>query len=254
MDLPTILAVAVTVVAGIAMGAINNVAGGAGVLGLLAFEYLWGLPLERANPSTRLAAVAIGTFAFLGFLRAGRQVPRRAWLQALMALPGAILGSHLALGLPPMLFRSYLAAVLALLLWQQLRARPPASSAAASPWRGALGCLVIGLHMGYVQVGTGLVAALVLAHAYDRDLLTVNAVKSVIVILTSIASAGSFAVAGAIDWVPAITLACGAAGGSYLASHWSVAKGTGAVRRVVVVIATLTLLEQLRQIALLLWR
>ena len=45
-------------VAGVAMGAINNIAGGAGVLGLLAFEYGFGMPLDTANPSTRLAAVA----------------------------------------------------------------------------------------------------------------------------------------------------------------------------------------------------
>lgn len=252
MDPATILAIAVTAVAGILMGAINNVAGGAGVLGLLVFEYAWGLPLDSANPSTRVAAIAIGLFACLGFLRAGRTIPAQAWLQGLVALPGALLGSHLALGLPPMLFRGYLAMVIALLLWQQLRRRPLAPAALRPAWMSALGCFVIGLHMGYVQVGTGLVATLVLAHAYDRDLLAVNAAKSVIVILTSLASAGSFAVAGAIEWLPATTLAIGAAVGSYGASHWSVANGVAAVRRVVVVIASLTLLEQLRQIVLLL--
>jgi uncharacterized membrane protein YfcA len=106
--------------------------------------------------------------------------------------------------------------------------------------------------MGYVQVGTGLVATLVLAQAYDRDLLAVNAAKSVIVIVTSIASAGTFAVTGSIVWIPALALAVGAAFGSYFASHWSVAKGSDAVRRVVVVIAVLTLVEQLRQIVSLL--
>ena len=53
------LAIAITVIVGIAMGAINNLAGGAGVLGLIVFEYVWGLPLAAANPSTRIAAVAI---------------------------------------------------------------------------------------------------------------------------------------------------------------------------------------------------
>ncbi|MBL8727010.1 MAG: sulfite exporter TauE/SafE family protein [Planctomycetes bacterium] len=252
MDPATILAVAVTVVAGVLMGAINNVAGGAGVLGLLAFEHAWGLPLDSANPSTRVAAIAIGSFAFLGYLRAGRTVPPRAWLQGLLALPGAMLGSHLALGLPALWFRSYLALVIALLLWQQLRPRRLVGAGPRPAWLAALGCFAIGMHMGYVQIGTGLVATLVLAHAYERDLLAVNAAKSVIVILTSLASAGSFAVAGAIDWLPAISLAVGAGVGSYAASHWSVANGATAVRRVVVVIAALTLLEQLRQIVLLL--
>ncbi|MCK5942710.1 MAG: sulfite exporter TauE/SafE family protein [Planctomycetes bacterium] len=248
MDL---LPIALTIVAGVAMGAINNVAGGAGVLGLLAFEYAFDLPLSTANPSTRIAAVAVGSFACLGFLRSGRAIPKQAFAQALLALPGALLGAQLALALPEPVFRGYLAIVMLLLLRQQLRPIQP--GATASPfWFRALGCFFIGLHMGYVQVGTGLVAALVLSKAYDRDLLAVNAAKSIVVIVTSVASATSLTIAGAITWTPAIALAVGCAAGSYVASKWSVKKGGDAVRRVVVVIAVLTLLEQLRQIVTLL--
>ena len=182
MDL---LPIALTVFAGVAMGAINNVAGGAGVLGLIAFEYLFGLPLETANPSTRVAAVAVGVFSCLGFVLAGRKIPRQAYGQALLALPGALLGAQLALGLPPIVFRSYLVVVMLLLLRQQLR--PIRTDPAPSPlWTRALGCFCIGLHMGYVQVGTGLVATLVLSKAYDRDLLSVNAAKSIVVIVTAV--------------------------------------------------------------------
>jgi uncharacterized membrane protein YfcA len=70
------------------------------------------------------------------------------------------------------------------------------------------------------------------------------------VIVTSTTSAISFAAVDAIVWTPALALAAGAGLGSYLASHWSVAKGSGAIRKVVVVIAVLTLLDQLRNIAL----
>lgn len=248
MDLAWITAITLTVVAGIAMGAINNVAGGAGVLGLLAFEFLWHLPLAAANPSTRIAAVAIGIFACVGFLRAGHRVPTRAWLQGLVALPGALIGSSLALELPDLVFRTYLAMVLVLLLGQQLGRQHPLAAAPSPGWVGILGCFLIGLHMGYVQVGTGLLTTLVLAGAYDRDLLAVNAAKSALVIVTSIGSASSFAAVDAIVWTPAIALAAGAGIGSYLASHWSVAKGAPAIRRIVIVIAVLTLLEQLRQI------
>ncbi|MEO6596365.1 MAG: sulfite exporter TauE/SafE family protein [Planctomycetota bacterium] len=247
-----LLAIAVTVIAGVAMGAINNVAGGAGVLGLLVFEHAWNLPLATANPSTRVAAVGIGLFAFLGFLQAGRRIPARAWRDGFVALPAALLGSRLALELPDMVFRGYLALVLLLLLRQQLRPRSIGPSLPRPAWFGILGSCLIGLHMGYVQVGTGLVATLVLASTYDRDLIAVNAAKSVLVIVTALGSVGSFALASAIDWLPALSLAVGAAFGSYFASHWSVAKGTVAVRRVVVGIAALTLLEQLRQIVLLL--
>jgi hypothetical protein len=244
------LVIALTVLAGLAMGAINNIAGGAGIIGLLAFEHGFGLPLETANPSTRLAAVAIGTFAFLGFVRAGRTIPKQAYAQAMVALPGALLGAKLAIGLPPLVFRSYLAFIMALLLLQQLRGIKPGDKQSPA-WAGIIGCFIIGLHMGYAQVGTGLVATLVLANAYDRDLLAVNAAKCIVITVTAVVSTASLAIDGAITWVPAIALAIGCGAGSYMASHWSVKKGGDAVRKVVVVIASVALLEQLRQIALL---
>ena len=244
------LAVAVILAEGLAMGFINNVAGGAGALGLLGFEHVCGMSLASANPSTRLAAVAIGTFAWLGYLRAGHRVPGRVWLQALWALPGAVLGSTLALHLPDLVFRIYLAVVMVLLIRQQLRPMPPATPLSErSSWLAALGCFVIGLHMGYVQIGTGLLATLVLVATYQRDLLAVNAAKSAIVITSSLASVGTFAAADQIVWLPATVLAAGAAVGSYTASHWSVRKGAEAVRRFVLVIAVLTLVDQLWHIA-----
>ena len=54
MDL---LAIPTTVLAGMAMGWINNIAGGAGIFALWAFQYVCGLPLYVANPSSRLGAI-----------------------------------------------------------------------------------------------------------------------------------------------------------------------------------------------------
>ncbi|MCR9245320.1 MAG: sulfite exporter TauE/SafE family protein [bacterium] len=246
-----LFAIVITIALGVAMGAINNLAGGAGVLGLLAFEWLWGLPLGEANPSTRVSAVAIGAFAALGFLRAGHRIPGRAWLQGLAAVPGALVGSQLATSLPDLAFRGYLAAVLVMLLVQQLRRRNDQEEDTQRPrWLAFLGCFFIGMHMGYVQVGTGLVATFVLVGAYRRDLVAVLAAKSAVVILTSVTSAAVFVFEDAIEWPPALALAAGCALGSYLASHWGVKKGADAIRRVVIVIAALCLADQLRHIAL----
>lgn len=252
MDPAAVLLVPLVAIgAGVAMGWINNVAGGAGIFAIWAFQYGYGLPISVANPSARVAAVAIGLFAFLGYLRAGRRPEPRAWLQALLAVPGAVLGSLLALELPGWAFRGYLAVLMALLLWQQLR-RPRSAAPLGSPRSGfgrAAGCVLIGAHMGFAQIGTGLVATLVLARAYRRDLVAVNVAKSTIVILTSLASVSCFWLEDAIAWTPALVLAAGAAVGSYLGSHWSVARGSDAIRVVVVAIAAVTLVEQLVQIA-----
>jgi len=227
----------ITVAAGVAMGAINNLAGGAGVFGLLAFEHACGLPLVVANPSLRPAAVCVGVFSFLGYLRAGRRVPRSVWLQGLLAVPGAPIGSWLALHLPDLVFWIYLSCVLLLLLVQQARPSRPAGQRRPRPrWMAAVGCLLIGVHMGYAQIGVGLLSTLTLAATLGTDLVAITAAKSTIVILTSIASVGTFSTADAVAWEPALWLALGTAVGAYQASRWAVAKGSDAVRLVVLVV------------------
>jgi uncharacterized membrane protein YfcA len=147
-----------------------------------------------------------------------------------------------------------------LLLVQQFRRRAAPDPALAPRWLGPLGCSLIGLHMGFAQIGTGFVATLVLVATFHRDLLQVNAAKGVVVITSSIASLLGFVMAPhllagqapVIAWGPAACLAVGTATGSYLASKWTVNKGSAAVRRVVITIAALSLLEQVVQIVWLL--
>ncbi|MEQ1633696.1 MAG: sulfite exporter TauE/SafE family protein [Planctomycetota bacterium] len=257
MDLPAIL---ITVVAGVAMGAINNVAGGAGVFALWAFQYACGLPLSHANPTTRLGAVGVGLFAWLGFLKAGIKAPARAWRLAMFSIPGAFAGNLLALRAPDLVFRVYLATVLILLIARQIRAGRQQQEPDLRPALGAPGCFLIGVHMGFAQIGTGFLAALVLLTSYSRDFVETNVAKSVVVIAASIASLTGFVLAPlllegqppVIAWGPAVCLAIGTATGSFLASKWTVNKGSLVVQRVVFVIAALALLEQLVQITLLL--
>ncbi|GDY00852.1 hypothetical protein LBMAG49_01810 [Planctomycetota bacterium] len=252
MDLTATL---ITVAAGVAMGAINNVAGGAGVLGFMAFERFCGLPFDIANPSTRPGAVGVGIFAWLGYLRMGLRPESRAWRMGLIAMLGAICGVLIEAQRNEVLFRSYLAIVLLLLLIQQLKKATTgvAPQRAWPPWATLLGSLLIGVHMGYVQIGTGLMATFVLQATYSRDLVATNVAKAAIVILCSIASVAGFALepwlhperAVVIAWVPALWLALGTAFGSYFGSKWTVKNGKEAVKKVVVGVALLSLGDQL---------
>lgn len=249
----SLLAILITVVAGLVMGAINNLAGGAGALGLVAFKQACGLSTPTANASLRLAAVTIGVCAFLGYRRAGQQVPARIWLLGIWAVPAAPLGSWLAMQVPELVFWLYLAAVLALLLRQQLKPLPLHAAGRHPHWQVALGCFLIGLHMGFAQIGVGLLSTLLLVATYDRDLVATTAAKSALVILTSIASVATFSAADAVAWQPALWLALGAGIGAFHISRWAVARGAGAVRPVVIAVAVLTLLYTLYQIGALLF-
>jgi uncharacterized membrane protein YfcA len=244
-----LLAALALLAAGLVMGWINYLAGAAGVVGLFALEQAAGLRTEVANGSLRLAAFAIGLAGFLGFRSRGQSIPGRAWLLGLAALPGAVVGTVLALRLPVWTYRTYLIVLLAALLWQQLRnAAPKPRAAPFPPWLSALLVAFVGLHMGFVQIGTGLVAILALAMFYSRNLVEVAATKTTLVLVASCASLLGFAAGDAVAWSPALALAAGAGLGSFFASRWSVDRGHGAVRVVVLVITALALLWELAQL------
>jgi uncharacterized membrane protein YfcA len=229
---------------GVFMGWINNLAGGGGALGIVAFEELAGMDAKSADINLRPSALAIGTAGFLGFRSRGTAVPARAWWLGTVAVPGSLLGSYLAIELPVWILRSTLAVILLLVLWQQLSPRrlvprkTEASFATTLAW-----FTLMGAHLGFVQVGAGLLTLIALVHLGARDLIWINSVKSAVVILTSAVSVGYFTLHGQIDWPPALCLASGCAVGSFLASRWSVDKGSAGVRWMVIAITVAVLLR-----------
>lgn len=235
------------VTAGAAMGFINNLAGAGGVLGLLAFDLVSGLPATAANTTLRPAAVAIGATGALGFLSKGRRIPRRAFGYGLAAVPGAVLGAVLAVRLPGWVYEISLTLIVVALITQQWRSRRASRDAALAvpnQWVALALFTLVGAHMGFVQVGFGLLVMAVLGAVHSRDLVDVNAAKMAIVMATSISSVATLAVLDAIVWPPALWLAAGAAVGSFLAGRWSVGRGHGAIRSVVLGICAFLLIRQ----------
>jgi uncharacterized membrane protein YfcA len=227
--------------AGLAMGAVNNLAGAAGLLGLLALETAAGLDPLHANASLRLSAVALGVSGWLGFASGAVAVPRRAWLYGAMTVPGAVGGAVLAVTMPVWVYRTALLAVVLVVLAQQLR--PSTAVARHRPWTGPLLFLLLGVHMGFLQVGTGLLAIAALSSQHSRDLVEVNAAKMAVVLCAATASTLVLSGAGTVAWGPAAVLAAGNGIGSFAASRWSIARGHAAVRAAVVAISVAVLVR-----------
>lgn len=232
-------------VTGIVVGAVNNLAGAAGALGLIALEEVAGMGPLQANATLRPSAVAVGVMGWLGFRSRGRSVPPRMWRYAMVAAPGAALGAWGAVNLPVWVFRGYLAAILLYVLAQQFRNRASSLTAVAThdaiPWQRAAAFVFIGLHMGFVQVGTGLICIAALTAVHSRDLVQVNTAKMTLVIVSSITAVLCLALSDDLVWLPALQLTAGAALGSFFASRWSVSKGHGSLRIVVVAITLIVL-------------
>ncbi|MHC5065496.1 MAG: hypothetical protein ACYTG5_16145, partial [Planctomycetota bacterium] len=97
MDWSSVL---ILLAAGGAMGFINNLAGAGGLIGLLALDLAVQMDPSGANAAIRPSALAIGISGLVGFYTKGQKVPLRAWGFGLVAVPGAVAGSVLALTLP----------------------------------------------------------------------------------------------------------------------------------------------------------
>ncbi|MCA8957257.1 MAG: sulfite exporter TauE/SafE family protein [Planctomycetes bacterium] len=240
--------VALIFATGIAVGAINNLAGAAGAIGLLAFDVVLGMSTAEANASLRPSALALGISGLIGFWSKGRTIPVRLWGYAALTVPGAVAGAVLAVQLPAWVFQATLTTLLLLVLAQQLWPRPQmtdtAPRRAVPAWAMLLLFTWLGLHMGFVQVATGLIAIFILSLVHSRDLVQVNAAKMALVIISALASTATMACTGAVAWGPAGVLAGGAGLGSFVASRWSVQAGHGTVRVVVVAICVLVLGRQ----------
>lgn len=245
MELHVIL---LLVAAGLALGFINNLAGAAGVIGLIALEGLTGMSTMQANASLRLSAVAVALAGMLGFLTKGQRIPGKMWGYSLLTIPGAVAGALMVHSDFELLFRAVVMAILTLILIQQVRnrgqAENPTNRKKDPPWW----LLVIlfswlGAHMGFLQIAAGLVAIFTLSIVYSRDLVQINAAKMAVVLTAATASSITLACTDRITWAPALTMAVGAALGSFSASRWSVSKGHGAVRVVVVLICAVVLVR-----------
>ena len=237
-------AAAVLLIAGTAMGFVNTLAGAGGVLGLLAFDLAAGLAPSIANASMRPAALAIAAASAVGFATRRQRVPPRAIGYALLTLPGALLGAWCAIRLPAWVYDFALFTVVALLAWRLLRARPleaaiePASRLKLLAWFS-----VVGLHMGFLQVGAGLIAILALSHVHSRDLVLVNVAKTALLAGSGTVSLIAFERAGMIAWGPALWLAVGCGVGSFTASRWSTHRGHHVIRAFVLCVCALVLVR-----------
>ena len=112
-----------------------------------------------------------------------------------------------------------------------------------------LAILLVRLH-GKVegwQLLFGLLAILALQHVHSRDLVHVNIAKTALIAGSAVSSVTAFATAGVIVWDPALWLALGAGIGSFTAARFSLERGHGAIRAVVLGVCALLAIRLIAQ-------
>lgn len=245
------LDLALLLLAGVAAGVINTLAGGGSFLTLPILIGL-GLPAGVANGTARVSVLAQNAVSSLTFHRSGvRDHGVAARLLGPM-LVGAVLGSWLATQIEDRMFRPVIGVVL--LIWAvYLAVKPdrflhPPEREREPNWLSYALAVLIGLYGGFLQAGVGFPLIALLSGQLGYDLVRTNAIKAGLICAYTLVVLLIFAGYGQVAWTPALALAGATMLGGWIGARWQIEKGSELVRwavLVMVVIAGVAMLASL---------
>ena len=236
MSLPPAFELLALTAAGFCASVLNVIAGGGSFL-TLPLLIFFGLPAVEANATNRLGVLAQNVGGVWGFHRHRVLDWRWALRASVPALAGAALGTWLALHVGDREFRRILATLMVVVtLWTLLdRGGRAAGALRRFPHqRLVLGAAfaLAGVYAGFVQAGVGFFI-LALTTVAGLDLVRGNAVKVLVILVTTCLSLALFAWAGKVEWAQGAALAVGSFAGSLLGVRLTVLKGHAWVQGVV---------------------
>jgi len=217
---------------------INVLAGGGSAITLPTLIFL-GLTGPTANGTNRVAIFLQNFSAALSFRREGRLTPRASSKLALFTLPGAIAGAFVAARMDDASFRIVLAVVMVgvvlSMLWPRKRKVASPGIDEAPPLLLYPVMVLIGFYGGFIQMGVGFLIMGALNGLAKFDLVATNAHKVLIVLIYTLPALAVFVISGKVNWTFGCFLALGNAFGGWWAARWSVRKGEGVIRVVMVI-------------------
>jgi uncharacterized membrane protein YfcA len=246
-----LLGLTLLVVAGVIAGWINTVAGGGSLLTVPALMW-YGLPADLANGTSRVAVLAQGATAVLGFWRAGKLETRLLGPIATPSIAGAVLGAYAATLVPnsvltPLIVATLIVMAGTMFLNPALLAPAP-DAQPIDPLRrpsAVLALFAAGFYGGFLQAGVGLVLLTVFAGLLQIDLVRGNGLKVAVIFLYSIVVVLVFAARARIAWSSGGALAAGQVLGAMLGVRFAITRGQAALQKALFVIIVLMALALL---------
>jgi len=243
LDLST-TTVLLLVVAGFTAGWIDAVVGGGGLVQLPALLLVPGISPVQALATNKLAGIMGTSVAAVTFYRRVGPDLRTAAPMAVCAFGGAVGGAALASRIPADLFTPIILVVLiGVAVWTVVR--PSLGATSELRWEGnrhrataaAVG-LAIGAYDGLLGPGTGTFLVISLVGLLGYAFLPASAIAKIVNFATNAGALVFFVPHGAVLW--ALGLVVGAANlcGGYLGARMAVAKGSGFVRVVFIVVVS----------------
>ena len=228
------------VLVGFIAGVINVVAGGGSLLTLPMLIFL-GLPPNIANGTNRIAIVIQNIFAVKGFQSKGVNTFPFSIYLAIPATIGAVIGAIAGVKIEGELFNKILGVIMVVIVAYMVLSPKTSSKNSLERitgkyfWLSIIAFFFIGLYGGFIQAGVGFIILVALSSINHISLVKSNAIKVFVVLTYCVASIGIFAYNDSINWMYGFILSIGNASGAWVMSRWSVSKGDGFVKKVLII-------------------
>ena len=243
MNDPSVTTLALMVLAALCAGWVDAVVGGGGLIQLPAL--LLGFP--QAAPVQILATNKLGSIcgtsvSAVTYYRRIRPDLRTAIPLALLAFGGSLIGALLASHIPKAAFNPLILVVL-IGVGAYTLLKPGVGLATALRFSGRRHTLaatgvgfLIGMYDGALGPGTGSFLVFALVGLLGYAFLEASAKAKIANVATNLAALVIFIPAGAVMWKVGLLMGLGNLVGGYLGARTAVAKGSGFVRVVLVVV------------------
>jgi len=224
----------------------NAVAGGGSFITFpsLLFTHIPAIPANATNTAAVWPGSVAGAVAYRKVLN--RETWRMLWPLIIMCFAGALLGAHVLLHTPPETFVKLIPWLLLcatilfassrkITVWIQSRKNGDPRSRTWIAGGFALQ-LVIAMYVGYFGAGAGILILALLALIGQRNIHTMNGMKTVLVSVANAVALGTFIVHGIVVWPQALIMIAGSLIGGYGGAHLAQKMRQVYVRRTVIAI------------------
>lgn len=225
-----LLQLAILFVTGLFAGFINVMSAGGSMLSVPMLIFL-GLDPNTANGTNRIAIFLQNVSGILTFKSKGAIAAKESLFFAVWTIPGAILGSWIAVKIDPTVFQIILAAIMiisVLALFMPKKKAEQKSGGFRKIFQNnplikkiatAIGMFIIGLYGGFIQIGVGFLFLVILYRILDISLVKSTVHKVFIILIYTTPALIIFILAGNVDFKLGLFLALGNSAGAYIAAH-----------------------------------
>lgn len=235
---------------GLVAGFINVMAGGGSTLTLPALIFM-GMDSALANGTNRVAVFIQNITAIVAFKQEKFSRFKFSLKLTLFTLPGAVIGSLVAVKISNELFQQILAIIMIGIIFTLLIPKSKKNFSTNgdhyNPWLVYPALFGIGFYGGFIQAGVGFIIMAVLLHLMHMNLIHVNMHKVFIIGCFMVPTMIVFAATGNINWIYGLILAAGNATGGWWSAKIAVKKGEKVIR-VILLIAILIMALKLLKI------